>query len=101
MVKSLKELRKDIKPEVRRAARARAVQIVAEMSLAEARKARGKSQVAVADALGVAQPNVSQIENRPDAMVSTLRQYIEALGGTLEIRARFPDGQDIEITQFR
>jgi hypothetical protein len=33
-------------------------------------------------------------------MVSSLAAYIEALGGTLEIRAKFPDGQEVEITQF-
>ncbi|MCZ2721388.1 hypothetical protein O1D97_06920 [Marinomonas sp. 15G1-11] len=50
--------------------------------------------------MNIAQPNISQIENRPDALISTLNQYIEALGGKLEIHAKFPDGQDIEISQF-
>ena len=101
MTKSLNELRKKIKPEVQAAARAKAVAIVAEMSLAEVRKANGQSQAMVAEKLNIAQPNVSQIENRPDALVSTLGQYIEALGGKLEIHAKFPDGQDVEITQFK
>lgn len=101
MSKSLKELRGKIKPEVQAAARAKAVGIIAEMTLAEARKARGLSQTALAQGMNLAQPNVSQIENRPDALVSTLNDYIEALGGTLEIRARFPDGQEVEITQFK
>lgn len=74
--------------------------IVAEMSLAEVRKARGKSQATLAKALGIAQPNVSQVESRPDTLISTLSQYIEALGGKLELHAKFPDGQDIEIKQF-
>jgi transcriptional regulator with XRE-family HTH domain len=86
--------------EVQAAARAKAVSIVAEMSLAETRKLRGQSQLSVARILNIAQPNISQIENRPDTMVSTLAAYIEALGGTLEIRAKFPDGQEVEITQF-
>ncbi|KGK41247.1 transcriptional regulator [Nitrincola sp. A-D6] len=100
MTKPLSELRKKMSPEVQAAARAKAVGIVAEMSLAETRKLRGRSQAVVAQALGIAQPNVSQIEKRPDTMVSTLASYIEALGGTLEIHAKFPDGQDVEITQF-
>jgi transcriptional regulator with XRE-family HTH domain len=70
------------------------------MSLAETRKLRGQSQLSVARILNIAQPNISQIENRPDTMVSSLAAYIEALGGTLEIRAKFPDGQEVEITQF-
>jgi transcriptional regulator with XRE-family HTH domain len=86
--------------EVQAAARAKAVSIVAEMSLAETRKLRGQSQLSVARILNIAQPNISQIENRPDTMVSSLAAYIEALGGTLEIRAKFPDGQEVEITQF-
>ena len=101
MAKSLNELRKKISPEVQASARAKAVGIVAEMSLAETRKMRGRSQAIVARALGIAQPNVSQIEKRPDTMVSTLASYVEALGGTLEIHAKFPDGQDVEITQFK
>jgi DNA-binding XRE family transcriptional regulator len=100
MTKSLNELRKKINPEVQTAARAKAVDIIAKMSLAEARKARGKNQSILAKCLKIAQPNISQIENRPDALISTLSQYIEALGGKLEIHAKFPDGQDIEIVQF-
>jgi DNA-binding XRE family transcriptional regulator len=100
MTKPLSELRKKIKPEVQAAARAKAVGIVAEMSLAETRKTKGQSQSNMAKILKIAQPNISQIENRPDALVSTLNQYIKALGGTLEIYAKFPDGQDIKITQF-
>ncbi|WP_020406120.1 XRE family transcriptional regulator [Hahella ganghwensis] len=101
MAKPLSELRKKMNPEVQAAARAKAVGIVAEMSLAETRKLRGRSQALVARVLGIAQPNVSQIEKRPDTMVSTLASYVEALGGKLEIHAKFPDGQDVEITQFK
>jgi hypothetical protein len=48
----------------------------------------------------IAQSNISQMEKRPDSLISTLSQYIEALGGKLEIHAKFPDGQDVEIKQF-
>lgn len=101
MAKSLNEFRAKISPEVQTAARAKAVSIVAEMSLSETRRLRGRSQAVVAQTLGIAQPNVCQIEKRPDTMVSTLASYIEALGGKLEIHAKFPDGQDVEITQFK
>ncbi len=100
MAKSIHELRKKIKPEVQVAARAKAVAIIAEMTLAETRKARGKNQSIVAEAMDIAQPNVSQVENRRDTLVSTLSQYVEALGGKLEIHAKFPDGQDVMIKQF-
>ncbi|PTB83102.1 transcriptional regulator [Pseudidiomarina aestuarii] len=101
MTKTLNDLRKQMKPEVQAAASEKAAIILAEMSLSEARKMRGKRQVELAHVLGIAQPNVSQIEKRPDTMISTLSSYIEALGGTLELRAKFPDGNDVEIVQFK
>lgn len=100
MSKPLSELRKKIDPEVQAAARAKAVEIVAEMSLAETRKKRGISQAFVAKVMGIGQPNVSKIEAREDSLVSTLSSYIEALGGTLEISAKFPDGEEVKITQL-
>ena len=100
MARSHDELLKKVDPGVRKAARAKAVEIIAQMSLAELRKARGQSQAGLAERMNLAQPNISQIENRPDALVSTLREYVEALGGELEIHARFPDGQDVEIRAF-
>lgn len=100
MAKSLNELRKKIKPEVQQAAREKAVNIIAEMTLAELRKARGQNQTDVAEVMKIAQSNISQMEKRPDSLISTLSQYIEALGGKLEIHAKFPDGQDVEIKQF-
>lgn len=101
MAKSLNELRAQINPEVRTAARAKAVNIIADMTLAEARKLRGLSQKVVAKRLKLAQPNVSQLESRPDLLLSTLEQYIHALGGKLELHVKFPDGQDVEICPFR
>ena len=101
MVKPLSEMKKRIKPEVKTEARAKAVDVIAEMTLAEVRKVRGFNQTAVAKTLELAQSNISKIESRPDAMLSTLKHYIEALGGTLELHAKFPDGQDVEITQFK
>ncbi|MCC5880373.1 MAG: XRE family transcriptional regulator [Idiomarina sp.] len=100
MSKSLNEFRKEIKTEVQAAARAKAVNIIAQMTLAETRKSRGFNQSTLAQELKIAQSNVSQIESRPDVLLSTLAQYIEALGGKLELHAKFPDGQDVEITQF-
>ncbi|MHB8312327.1 MAG: XRE family transcriptional regulator, partial [Candidatus Dormibacteria bacterium] len=55
------------------------------------REARGATQQQVADAWEVSQANVSQIERTSDIYLSTLRKYIFALGGRVEIRAIFPD----------
>ncbi|MGI8547460.1 MAG: XRE family transcriptional regulator [Gemmatimonadaceae bacterium] len=70
-----------------------------ELPLQELRRARELSQVTLAEALGATQPEVSRIEHRVDLYVSTLRKYIEAMGGELEIIARFPDGA-VRISQF-
>lgn len=67
--------------------------IRAAMRLAELRKARGITQVQLAGQLGVSQVNVSQIERAEDTHLSTLKRYVEALGGHLELSAVF-DGDE-------
>lgn len=59
--------------------------------LFEVRKSRGITQVDVAQRLGTSQGNVSELERRDDVYISTLRGYVEALGGHLELRAVFDD----------
>jgi transcriptional regulator with XRE-family HTH domain len=61
------------------------------LALAELRASRDLTQVHLARALGVSQPNVSRIEHQEDVYLSTLRSYVQALGGQLEIRAVFDD----------
>lgn len=61
--------------------------------LQELREQRQVSQVALATRLGVRQPTVSKIERRDDIALSTLRRYVEALGGELRITAQFADGR--------
>jgi len=55
------------------------------------REARGATQQQIANEWGSTQANVSQIEHTPDIYLSTLRSYVEALGGRLDISAVFPD----------
>ena len=69
------------------------------LPLHELRRARGMSQERLAKALHVKQPNVAKLEKRADIYISTLRATIEAMGGTLDIVARFPDGA-VKITNF-
>jgi transcriptional regulator with XRE-family HTH domain len=69
------------------------------MVLKELRNAMQLSQEKLAKTLRVDQANISQIENRTDMFISTLRNYIEAMGGELDIIARFPDGE-VHINQF-
>ena len=62
-----------------------------ELSLGEMRKMVGATQVAVAEKLEKAQSEISALERRDDYFLSTLKRYIEALGGELEVIARFGD----------
>lgn len=62
------------------------------LTLHELRKTRTVSQQELASRLAVGQPAVAKLERRGDMFVSNLRRYVEALGGTLELAARFPDG---------
>lgn len=73
--------------------------IITEMALHELRRARGISQERLAERLKIKQPNVAKLEKRTDIYISTLRAVIEAMGGTLDIVARFPDG-NVKITNF-
>ena len=61
------------------------------LALADLRQSRHVTQVQLADDLGITQGNVSRVESRSDIYLSTLRSYVEALGGHLEITAVFGD----------
>jgi transcriptional regulator with XRE-family HTH domain len=67
--------------------------------LGDLRRARQLTQETLAETLGMSQSEVSKVERRSDLYVSTLRRYIEAMGGELQIFARFPNGE-VEIVQI-
>jgi len=71
----------------------------AEMPLHELRQAKALSQVKLAESLHVNQAAISKMEHRTDMYISTLRDYIRAMGGDLEIVANFPDGS-VKISNF-
>jgi hypothetical protein len=75
-----------------RAIQKRAAELIAEeATLRQLREARQRSQVEMAKKLHIKQAAVSKLERRTDMYLSTLRSYIEAMGGKLEIIARFPN----------
>jgi transcriptional regulator with XRE-family HTH domain len=90
-----REIRAMAKPEVQARARAEAEAVAA--PLRELRRARSYTQETIAEILGITQPEVSKMERRADMYISTLRRYIEATGGRLDITAHFPDGDAIII----
>ena len=65
----------------------------------ELRQARGLSQKMLAEVLHVQQPSIAKMEKRTDMYLSTLRSHIEAMGGELDVIARFPDGS-VKINNF-
>lgn len=67
--------------------------------LGEVRRARRMTQETLAESLGMSQSEVSKVERRNDVYISTLRRYIEAMGGQLKIVASFKDGE-VEIIQL-
>ncbi len=70
------------------------------VTLPELRKSRARSQQDLSKLLNVTQAEVSKMERRPDMNISTLRDFIEALGGCLHILASFPDSEAVSINQF-
>ncbi|MGA2128204.1 MAG: XRE family transcriptional regulator [Xanthobacteraceae bacterium] len=89
--KPFSDLTKNFTPARRAHVAAKAAALREVMTLEELRKARSFSQEEVGESLDVGQPAVAKLEKRGDMHVSNLRRYVEALGGTLEITARFDD----------
>jgi transcriptional regulator with XRE-family HTH domain len=99
MAKPFKNLKQKMSPAALTRAEKRAQNILAEMPLRELRAARQLTQESLAKSLGINQAAVSKMERRTDMYISTLRDFVIAMGGELEITARFPDGA-IRIQQF-
>jgi DNA-binding transcriptional regulator YiaG len=99
MAKNFRILREKMSSESKERSRALATKYRAEMPLDELREAREMTQVHLARILKVNQAAVSKMERRTDMYVSTLQDFVKAMGGELKITARFPDGV-VEIKQF-
>lgn len=98
MAKKYADLRAKMSPEARALAAQRAQALRdAETPLRHLRLARGLTQVEVAALLHTQQPAVAKLEQRTNLQMDTLRRAVEALGGTLEVRASFPDGKDVDL----
>ena len=69
-------------------------------TLKDLRVAVEKTQVDLAAELGVGQDSISRLEKRSDMLLSTLRHYVESMGGTLELVARFPNRPPVAIEQL-
>lgn len=99
MAKNFNQLRAKMSPESQKRSREKAAEMIKAMPLAELREARHLTQETVANILGINQAAVSKMEHRTDIYISTLRDYIRAMGGSLEMRAKFPEGS-VLIEEF-
>jgi transcriptional regulator with XRE-family HTH domain len=100
MARPFKELRDRMSPEARERIDRRVRETLLEMTLQELRqRVSGLTQTQIADLMKVTQGAISQLERRHDVLLSKLAAYVQALGGELELIARFPDA-DVRITQF-
>ena len=97
--KPFSELTKNFSPERRRRVNEQYEQMLAEMPLHELRRTRSLTQKDLAERLNINQPAVSKMEKRSDSNISSLRSYIEAVGGKLKITAEFPEGE-VGITNY-
>jgi len=100
MAKSFEVLREKMTAEQRKRSDARLLEMRSQVRLQELRVARAQTQESIGGIMQIPQSSVCKIEQRTDAYVSTIRRYLKAMGATLQIVARFPDGESFEITQF-
>lgn len=99
MARKWSEIRRTLSPEAEERIRTSVEEAPRVMSLYRVREARSLTQVSLAKILKVNQGAVSRLERRTDMYVSTLRNFIQAMGGQLQIKAIFPEAE-IEIDQF-
>jgi len=99
MAKKFQNLRNKMSQERRDRIDAMTKDLLAEMPMHELRRARQLSQEQLADVLEIKQGSVSKLERRTDLYISTLRRYVEAMGGELTLQASFPEGV-VTITQL-
>lgn len=92
----------DLLPAPARAqAEARAEVLIAEeLTLRDLRQARALTQKRMSELLGVEQENVSRLERRSDLLLSTLKSYVAAMGGSLRLVAEFPDRPPVTLTNY-
>lgn len=100
MARKFAELEAKLSPAARARSDQRYRELLREMPLDELRQARKLTQIQLADSMRLTQASVSKIERNTDMYISTLKHFIEAMGGQLDIRAVFPDGE-VKISQFK
>jgi predicted XRE-type DNA-binding protein len=99
MGRTLDEVMADLPAERRQKIEARAAELLLEVEgLKALRLLAERSQEQIADVLGIKQPSVHKIERQADLYLSTLRRFVEAAGGTLELRVSLPGKGTLHLT---
>lgn len=99
MTRTLDEVIGSLPPDQQGEIAAAAAQLLEEeMTLRDLRKAHALTQARMAEALHISQDGVSRIEKRSDFLLSTLRSYVEAMGGQLRLMAEFPDRKPVTLS---
>ena len=98
MSKTLKQVMKELPAQRRKQIEQRSTDLIQEqLTLRQLRRDLNLTQDNMADFLEVKQGHISKIENRSDMLISTLRDYIEALGGELELVVRVPGRKPVKL----
>jgi DNA-binding XRE family transcriptional regulator len=101
MATTLHDKMKSVDSKRRKKIESRVTELVAdELALRDLRKAHHRTQASLAKQLGITQDGVSRLEKRSDLLLSTLRSYVEAMGGNLRLVAEFPDQPPVILTGF-
>ncbi|BEN71748.1 TPA: helix-turn-helix domain-containing protein [Serratia marcescens] len=96
---TLKQLLASRTPESRRRIEEMAEEMLFEAHLHQLREALNISQQELAKTLGISQPSVAAIEGRGNKLkISTLKRYVEAMGGTLRLDVELPGGKHVGFT---
>jgi DNA-binding XRE family transcriptional regulator len=100
-MRALNDVLGKLPPARKRKVEARAQELIAEqLTLQDLRKAQKLTQEQMATVLNIGQDSISRLEKRSDMMLSTMRSYVEAMGGSLELIARFPKRAPVIITSM-
>lgn len=100
-MKTLDQILEGLPEERRQHIEARAEELILEEhALRRLRKARKLTQEHMAELLGVRQDSISRLERRSDLLLSTLRGYIEAMGGSLQLVVKFDDDHAVPVRSF-
>lgn len=98
MAVSNDEVMASLSPEMRERVERRAAELIEEeLTLRELRRIHDLTQAQLAERLGIEQDSISRMERRTDILLSTMGEYIEAMGGKLRLIAEFPDRKPYEV----